>query len=123
MVGALLARSEAHVLRLSMLYALLDQSDTISLEHLHSAIELWAYAERSVEYIFGDATGDALADAILRTLRQAGELARTEISNLFGRHETSARIDRALQTLLRLSRATMTTEKTGGRSREVWRPA
>jgi hypothetical protein len=34
---------------------------------------LWDYAEESARYIFGDATGDPVADAILQALRNAGD--------------------------------------------------
>jgi hypothetical protein len=120
--GALLARAEAHVLRLSMLYALLDGSPEIREVHLVAAVEFWAYAERSVEFIFGDATGNPVADAILRALQAQGRLTRTEISALFGRHETAGRINNGLQQLLQSGKAAMVTEGTGGRPVEVWRP-
>ncbi|MAG37625.1 MAG: hypothetical protein CL878_15430 [Dehalococcoidia bacterium] len=123
LVGAILARAEAHVLRLSMVYALLDRSDVVRVEHLQSAIELWAYSERCVEYIFGDATGDPAADTIHQVLKANGELTRTQISNLLGRHESSARINHALQELLRGGRAHMLQRETNGRPAEVWRPA
>jgi hypothetical protein len=53
LVGTLLARAEAQVLRLSMLYALLDGTATIRTEHLYAALALWEYVEASVTYIFG----------------------------------------------------------------------
>ena len=87
LAGSVLGRAEGHVLRLSLIYALLDRSSLVRVEHLVAATELWAYAERSVSYIFGDATGDPVADAILTALRGNGELTRTQISELFGRHE------------------------------------
>lgn len=123
LVGAILARAEAHVLRFSLAYALLDGSATVSVEHLAAALELWAYAERSVEFIFGDATGDPVADAIHDALVQAGALTRTQIRDLFGRHEQSGRIDQALQVLLRRGRARVEQRSTGGRPVEVWVPA
>jgi hypothetical protein len=123
LAGAILARAEAHVLRFSLAYALLDGSPTVSVEHLAAALELWAYAERSVEFIFGDATGDPVADAILDALVQGGGLTRTQIRDLFGRHEQSGRIDQALQVLLRRGRARVEHRSTGGRPVEVWVPA
>jgi hypothetical protein len=121
--AAQIARAEAHVLRLSLVYALLDGSATVGVEHLAAATELWAYAERSVLHIFGDATGDPVADVILRELRANGELTRTQISELFGRNESSARIASALALLLTVGRATATTRSTGGRPAQMWRAA
>ena len=57
LANTILARAEAQVLRLSMLYALLDQSRIIQHAHLNAALALWHYAEESAAYIFGEATG------------------------------------------------------------------
>ena len=62
LAGALLGRAEAHVLRLALLYALLDHSRFIEAPHLMAALALWDYCERSVYYIFGDNLGDPVAD-------------------------------------------------------------
>src|SRR5215203_5467774 len=120
LAGALLARAEAHVLRLALVYALLDGSAIITADHLLAALALWEYVEASVEYIFGDATGDPVADTIVAALRQNGELTRTQISDLFGRNSTSDRIAQALQLLLRLGTVRAEQRNTGGRPREVW---
>lgn len=53
-VGAIIGRAEAQVLRLSALYAVLDRSATIRLPHLLAALALWEYAEASARRIFGD---------------------------------------------------------------------
>ena len=68
LLGAVTARAEAQVMRLSCLYALLDLSDTIRLEHLSAGLALWAYCEDSAKYIFGETLGDPLADEIKRVL-------------------------------------------------------
>jgi hypothetical protein len=122
LVGALLARSEAQVLRLSMLYALLDRSGLIREEHLRAALALWQYAERSVRFLFGDSTGNPDADVILRALRaDIDGLTRTEVSNLFARHASAARIGRALELLNQKRLARVEHEGTGGRPVERWR--
>ena len=43
--GSMTARAEAQVVRLSTLYALLDSSNLIRMEHLKAAQEVWAYCE------------------------------------------------------------------------------
>lgn len=122
MVGALLARAEAQTLRLSALYALLDHSPTVRPAHLESALAVWRYVERSVRHLFGDATGDPLADTIWRAL-QSGELSRTQLRDLFARHESSARIDAALGLLAESGRIVSEQRTTGGRPVELWRRA
>jgi hypothetical protein len=57
--GAVTSRAEAHVLRLSCLYALLDCSAIVRFPHLTGALEAWRYCEDSCRFIFGDALGDA----------------------------------------------------------------
>src|SRR5262249_59780366 len=71
LVGALLGRAEAQVLRLSMLYALLDGSATIRHAHLTAALALWEYVEASVRYLFEKRLGDPIADTLLAALERA----------------------------------------------------
>lgn len=101
--GAVTSRAEAQVLRLGLLYALLDRSPVIRLAHLRASLALWEYAEASARYIFGDATGDAIADEILEALRQSPDgLTRTQVRDIFQRNVPGHRIDRAIATLLEL---------------------
>jgi hypothetical protein len=115
-------RAEAQTLRLATLYAVMDESETIEYEHLAAALAVWSYAEDSARYIFGDATGDPVADDILEALRAAGEegLSRTEIRDLFARHKTADRINGALGELLKLGRVRKEDLATGGRPSERW---
>jgi hypothetical protein len=116
LVGAIIARAEAQVIRLALVFALLDQKDTIAPEHLEAAMAVWAYC------VGGDSLGDPVADDILRALRQSGPggMTRTEISNLFGRHQTSDQIGAALQLLRTKNRVRSETRETSGRPSEVW---
>ena len=52
LLGAITARAEAQVLRLSVIYALLDCSSKVEVEHLNAALALWDYCERSASWIF-----------------------------------------------------------------------
>ncbi len=122
LMGAILARAEAQVTRLSTIYAALDCSREIRTEHLEAALALWQYSEASAKWIFGDAIGDLDADTILSALRsQPNGLTRTEISNVFGRNLSQQRIERALAVLLSAKRAGFNPEKTLGRPTERWR--
>ena len=64
LLAAMTARTEAQVVRLALVYALLDRSPVIDVPHLRAARALWDYAERSVLHVFGDSTGDRHADAL-----------------------------------------------------------
>ena len=120
--GAVVGRAEAQTVRLAVLYAVIDRSRTIEFEHLAAALALWEYAEESARFIFGDATGDPVADRVANALRSAGEggMSRTEIRDLFGRLKGADRIDRALALLLRLGRVRRVRRDTGGRPSERW---
>jgi len=122
LLGAATGRAEAQVLRLSAVYAVLDQSVTIRIEHLQAALSLWDYCFASARFIFGDATGDATTDRIRGSLKMAGSagLSRTAIRDLFKRHVSGERIGRALQQLEQLGMAFRRDVLTEGRSIEVW---
>jgi hypothetical protein len=119
--GAVVSRAEAQVTRLSTLYALLDKSGVIRRVHLEAALAVWAYAEASAKFIFGNAMGDPVADAIHKALRDApAGLTRNEIRELFGRNQSSDRIARALGSLQESGLARFEREATEGRPAERW---
>jgi hypothetical protein len=124
LLGAVLARAEAQVLRIAVTYALLDGATLISAEHLSAALAVWRYAESSARYIFGDALGDDTADTILSFLRsnRPNGVTRTEVSKLFGRNKDSAEIERALRVLAdtSLARSLREEPEAGGRPTERW---
>ena len=117
--GAITARAEAQVLRLSVVYAALDRATEIGLPHLEAALAVWEYCESSARYIFGDATGDSVADKILEGLRM-GPLTRTGINLLLNKNVNAARIDQALALLVDAGLAFQNTEQGEGRPLEIW---
>jgi hypothetical protein len=122
LAGSMLARSEAQVRRLACVYALLDQSDTVRIEHLRAALALWEYAEASVRYVFGDSTGDHVADEILQALRANPDgLTRNDIRDMVvGHHVSGNRVLLALSVLLNHRLARPEKKATGGRPVERW---
>jgi hypothetical protein len=120
--GCVTGRGEAQILRLSLIYALLDGAKAIRAEHLLAALAVWQYCEASARYIFGDRLGFPEADRILGVLRnsQAG-LTRTEIRDLFSRHQGGPQIDTALNYLAEHGLARRDVLDSGGRPTEVWR--
>jgi hypothetical protein len=120
MVGAILNRAEAQVLRLSTLYAVLDRSSAIRAAHLQAALALWDYADWSARRIFGRRLGVPLADVLLKALRAQGPLTATAISGLLGRHRSAEEIHQALDLLRDLGLVARHVEATGGRSASLW---
>jgi hypothetical protein len=119
--GSLTSRAEAHVLRLSCIYALLDRSSVVRRCHLEAALALWKYCEDSAEAIFGAALGNQVADQILKALGNAPEgLTRNDLRDVFGRHRSSEEIGAALRILSQRALVESETESTGGRPVERW---
>jgi hypothetical protein len=121
--GTIIARAEAHTIRLAMIYALLDSAAEIDRAHLDAALAVWRFCEASAQYIFGDLLGDPIADTILRLLRNSGKLGmtRSEISKALGHNTAASKIDAALGKLQGANKIYIgPPRKTGGRSAQVW---
>jgi hypothetical protein len=115
------SRGEAQVLRLALIYALLDRSTAIRIPHLAAAFAVWQYAEQSAYAIFGDKTGDTVADRILEALRQfPSGLSRTGISALFNRNQSAERLTTALRLLEGSGRLRTRIEETEGAPRTIY---
>lgn len=101
LIGAATARQEPYVLRLSMIYALMDGVSVIEPEHLRAAWAVWDYCEESARYIFGDSTGHADVDKLKEQLHIAGTdgLTRTRQLALFRKdgHPAGRARERAIQ--------------------------
>ena len=103
--GAITSRAEAQVLRLSMIYALMDCSANIKTPHLQAALAFWDYSEQSVSLIFGDLLGDPNVDRVWDYLRTLGKLSRSIIHSILGRNASTGEIDRITGVLQTLGRA------------------
>lgn len=116
-LGGILARDSAHVVRLSMIYALLDCSEAIRKEHIMAALACWKYVESSVKFIFDKMTGDPVADQIFQEALAAGTvgITRTAISDIFKRNHPAERIKQAIDILLSTGKVRVGITATEGR--------
>ncbi|MBY0356556.1 MAG: DUF3987 domain-containing protein [Candidatus Obscuribacterales bacterium] len=96
--GAITARAEAQVMRLSLIYALLDGSNTIRTIHLRASLALWQYCLHSARYIFGTSENDPHTKKILQALSK-GEKSQTQLSNLFNGHLPAEQLKKILTEL------------------------
>jgi hypothetical protein len=121
LLGKLTGRASPQVARLSAVYALLDRSPVVRVEHLKAALAVWRYCEASTAHVFRDTLGDPTAQRILELLRDAGDkgLSRSQINDRFGRHG-HAKIKAALKLLHERGLARTDHKKTGGRPSEWW---
>lgn len=122
LIGAITGRGEAQTLRLSLLYAALDLSPVVRVQHLDAALAVWRYCEDSARYIFGDTLGDPVADTILTALRDAvpQSVSTTDLHAVVGRHQTASRIRAVLRDLEMIGEIAHFEVATGGRPRVEW---
>ncbi len=108
LLGAVTSRAEAQVMRLALIFALLDRAAVIGAGHLEAALALWDYCEASARYIFGSRLGDPVADEIRAVLKsRPNGISRTDLSDHFSRNRSSREISLALRTLAESGMARM----------------
>ena len=115
--GAIIARAEAQVMRLAAVYAAIDGTALIQPHHLEAGLAVWRYCEASARYIFGDSTGDPVADRIIAELQAKGPLTRTSVRDLFDRNMPADKIAGAIGRLIGWGRVVEAEVHSGGRGR------
>ena len=131
--GKLVSRGAPIVVRLAMIYALLDpvtymygivngDCHKVRIEHLRAALEVWRYCKDSAIHIFGDARFAALANSILEKLKAAGSvgMTQTQINLSFSRNKSASELQRALTLLKSKGIIKSTDEPTNGRPVTKW---
>ena len=117
--GAATARAAANVVRLSVIYALLDCNDTIRPEHLRAALAVWQYCENSARFVFGGQESDPVQQKIVDNLKM-GPMTQTEINDLFGGHVSTTKLREKLEILSAKGRIGCRDEKTATRTKKEW---
>jgi len=122
LIGSIIARRSTLVLRIALVYCLLDKAKQITRDHLEAALAVWHYCEESARTIFADATGDSLADRVLTMISmEENGLTQTQISNALGRNFESKRIKQSLDLLYSQQRVLFESIATKGRPAKVWK--
>jgi hypothetical protein len=116
--GAVTSRGEAYVRRLATVYAVLDRCASVRMAHLLAGLSVWEYNRQSCYLLFGDKTGDAMADIILDELVAVspGGLTKTEVHEIFGRNEKAPRLLAALRNLEKQGRVFSVKEEEPGKT-------
>jgi len=116
--GAVTLRAAPQVIRISMIFAILDQTFEIGLKHMIAAKALWDYCDQSARWAFeGKAYGE-YAEKILDHLKN-GEMTQSQLHNLFHRHPNKGVINQSLKEIDHL--IDVVEEKTGGRNKKIIR--
>lgn len=118
--GALTARAAQQVIRLSLIFAIINGHQKIQTADQDAAYECWRYCDDSVKYVFGNRMQDPRAVRILVELRKepiAG-LSRSEMLRTF--RVQAEDLNKLLQALSELGVIYCRNKKTEGRDSEQW---
>lgn len=120
-IDTICARAEAQTIRLACIYAVLDQSRVVRIEHLQAALAWIDYAERCAQFVFGRTTTDPLAAKLLAELSTHPDgLTKSAIFDLTHRNYSADDISWALHQLKDGGHIQGKTVRTPGRPAEVW---
>ncbi len=101
-VGAVTGRGEAQVIRMALIFAMLDLSDHIRVEHLKAARALWQYCEDSARIIFGGVL--KTHRRILDFIKEGPKTIREIQDTLFAKNRKVSEIQVDLNTLSAIGR-------------------
>ena len=97
LAGAMISRGASMVLRLSLIYALLEETIVkgrfrkdfaIRLPYLKAAEAVWDYCQASTISLFDSETGDQLCDKLLRLLEDnGGPMSKNDFNRHLGQRQ------------------------------------
>src|ERR1700691_4721779 len=97
-IDSILARAEMYVIRLALMFALLDRSRMIEPRHLQAAWGVWAYSEESARRIFGNAVTDRTANQLIEVLKE-GDRTASAIYEAFNNRLSAHDLKQAIKRL------------------------
>jgi len=100
-INNLTARAEPYILRLALLFAILDKSRYVTSRHLLAAQAIWDRNVQSIRFLFGeDEANNKLMNEILEGLRKYGSMSQSDIHRkIFNCNVDAEKIKKALQSL------------------------
>lgn len=120
--GCLVNRGEAHVTRLSLIYALLAGHNRIELDDVQAALEVWRYCMESVFFLFGQTSSDKRRNRIIDALSKETDNALTKDAvrtKCFSGHIKSEELDVLLEKMQADGLVKITTEQTAGAPKKI----
>ena len=120
LAGTVINRGEAQVLRLALVYALLDSAREIQPGHLRAALALWKYCRDSALFIFGQSEADPITRRVLTAL-EAGPLTATALFKALGNSVSKKRLEASLGELMAAGRLEQTKETGTTKPKTIYR--
>jgi hypothetical protein len=119
--GMVTKRAAPIVMKLALLYAILDLSQAIRLPHLEAALAFWEYGDQTARHFFGDAAVDAKLAKLEELLADSATgLTRTDINRMLWRGRlTSSELDVVIQSALGTGRYVYRSHATRGALRRA----
>jgi hypothetical protein len=124
-IDGVLVRDTSHLLKLALIYAVLDKRTEIDVVHMEAALAVCDYSQATARWLFADRTGNRLGNTIHWALLRAPEgISRTDISvDVCYRNTPKIQLDQALEALAKNGMARMEIrEGENGRRTEFWFP-
>lgn len=119
-ISSVTSRADAQVIRLSLIYAALDKTNTIRPEHILAALAVWQRCQQSVEYFFGEDGGpDPIEERILEGLKKC-PMTQTEINTKIFQNHNLKEVAEALKRLSGKGKIRCRQEQTSGRPKKIW---
>jgi hypothetical protein len=121
LVGAVINRAEAQVIRLSMIYALLEGEHMIDDMHIESALAVWEYCESSARFIFSGRDVDPNVNKLFSLVKEQGKIEATDVYKHFQNHITKEKMQKVIGELVSQQRIIVEQIQTGGRPRTIFK--
>lgn len=120
-LGTVTSRAAPQVLRLTMLFAVMEKDNVMKKEHLKAALTLWKYALKSADFIFEDNMNGKTQNKILLGLTtNHNGLTKTQIHKLFNNHVSKEDINTSLSYLSQFEWIYKQTIPTNGKNKTIY---
>jgi hypothetical protein len=118
----LLMRLWSHLLRVTLIYAVMDGGTVVRIEHVKAALAFVLYAMESTLTIFSQQEMSSTTSKILNLIEKSGVngLTRTQLTAQLSNHVKSDQRDAAISELAASGLIAITTRSSGGRPAEIY---
>ncbi len=112
--GTATSRAAPQVVRLSLIYALIDGSSIIEIEHLRAALAVWSYCDESAEMFFGGSTPlNKFEKRILDFIVANDGCSKNDIRKAKASHKNAEEFDAVLSDLIKRNKIVKREELNG----------
>jgi hypothetical protein len=122
-IDGVLVRDTSHLLKLALIYAVLDQATQIDLSHIQAALAVCDYSQASARWLFSERTGNRTANKIFWALVRCPEgMGRDQINDdVLYRNTPKIQLDLALEALAQNGLARLEIKRAANKRKiEVW---